>query len=112
MRSRAWAAGPEPAARRRVHRRGDVALQDHTLASPLDDWVRDRNRREQRAGVGMARPPVQLPARSDLDDLAQVHDRYSIRDVFDDREVVGDEQIGQVELRLQPLEQVDDLRLY
>src|SRR5260370_11569202 len=59
----------------------------------------------------MSRPPVQLTTGSELDDLAQVHDRDAIRDVLHDRKVMGDEQVRQVELRLQPLEQVDDLRL-
>lgn len=46
-----------------------------------------------------------------LDDLAQIHHRHSIRDVADHTEVVGDEQVGQAELVLQLLEQVDDLSL-
>ena len=34
-----------------------------------------------------------------------------IGDVADDRQVVGDEQVGEIELLLERLEQVDDLRL-
>ena len=46
-----------------------------------------------------------------LDDPAEVHHRDPVADVADDRQVVGDEQVGQPELALEPLEQVDDLGL-
>ena len=48
---------------------------------------------------------------ADLDDLAEVHHRDLGAEVPHDREVVGDEQERDVELPLQVLEQVDDLRL-
>ncbi len=47
----------------------------------------------------------------DLDDLAEVHDRDPVRDVADDREVVRDEEVRQLEVGLEGLEQVDDLGL-
>mgnify|MGYP000902678350 CR=1 FL=1 len=47
----------------------------------------------------------------ELDDPAQVHDRDAVRDLPDDRQVVRDEDVGDPELVLQVLEQVDDLRL-
>ena len=59
----------------------------------------------------MVRLLVQLARRRHLDDAAEVHDRDPVRDVPDDREVVRDEQVREVELVLQRLEQVDDLRL-
>ena len=46
-----------------------------------------------------------------LDDAAEVHHGHPVGDVLDDAEVVGDDEVGEVELALQPLEQVDDLRL-
>jgi hypothetical protein len=46
-----------------------------------------------------------------LHDLAQVHDRHPVGDVADHVQVVGDEQVGEVELGLQVLHQVDDLGL-
>ena len=49
--------------------------------------------------------------RRDLDDRAQVHHGDAVGDVADDGEVVRDEQVGERELLLQLLEQVDDLRL-
>ena len=44
-------------------------------------------------------------------DLAEVHDHHPVGDVPDDVEVVRDEDVGEPELRLQVLEQVQDLRL-
>ena len=46
-----------------------------------------------------------------LDHAAQVHHRGPVADVADDAQVVGDEQVGQPEVALEPLEQVDDLGL-
>lgn len=46
-----------------------------------------------------------------LDDITQVHDRDPIRDVFYDREIVSDKQVGKVELLLQVYQQVQDLAL-
>ena len=50
-------------------------------------------------------------ARPDLHDLAEVHHRHPVADVAHDREVVRDEKERQLELLLQVLHQVDDLRL-
>ena len=46
-----------------------------------------------------------------LGDPAQVHHRDPVADVLDDAHVVGDEQVGQPELALELLEQVEDLGL-
>ena len=46
-----------------------------------------------------------------LNDLPQVHDQDAVRDVPDRCQVVTDEQVRETEVALQPLEQVDDLRL-
>ena len=59
----------------------------------------------------MPRPVVETTDRRHLDDLAQVHDGHAVTDVLHDREVVGDEQVGQPELAPQVKEQVEDLRL-
>src|SRR5881628_1439099 len=59
----------------------------------------------------MLRVRVELLRRRDLDDLAEVHHRDARRDVLDYGKVVGDEEVGEPELRLEVLEQVDDLRL-
>ena len=48
---------------------------------------------------------------AELDDHAEVHHRDPVGDVADDAEVVRDEDVREVELVLQVVEQVDDLRL-
>ncbi|CUJ66849.1 Uncharacterised protein [Achromobacter ruhlandii] len=50
-------------------------------------------------------------ARTDLDDLAQVHHRHAVADALDHRHVVRDEQERHAQLALQVQQQVDDLRL-
>jgi hypothetical protein len=54
---------------------------------------------------------VELVPAGQLDDLAQVHDRDPVADVPDHGQVVRDHHVGQVQLVLQVLEQVDDLGL-
>jgi hypothetical protein len=57
------------------------------------------------------RPAEELLGGRQLDDLAEVHDRDPVGDVADDGEVVGDEEVRQVELVLQLDEEVEHLRL-
>src|SRR5712692_1770338 len=104
-------SGSGTTARRWIDRRGDVTLEDHALPRSLDERIRDRNRRKQRTSVRVARTPVELLTGRSLHDLAEVHDRNSVGDVLHDREVVRYEEVSEVELALQLLEQVDDLRL-
>src|SRR5262249_28430030 len=103
------AARVEAAAGGRIDRARHVALKEDALA--FHRGIGDRHRREERFGIRMSRVGVELLGRRDLDDLAQVHHGYAGRDVLDDREVVGDEQVREAELGLQILEQVHDLRL-
>ena len=72
---------------------------------------RPRDGRQQRVRVRVTRRAVQVLDLGHLDDLAEVHHRDAVADVLHDREVVGDEEVGQAELALEVLEQVDDLRL-
>ncbi len=46
-----------------------------------------------------------------FDDLAEIHHGDAVADVLDDGQIVGDEEIGQPLLLLQPHHQVDHLRL-
>ena len=55
--------------------------------------------------------PEQCSSVGELRDAAEVHDRDPVADVLDDAHVVGDEEVGQPELALELLEQVQDLRL-
>ena len=59
----------------------------------------------------MERLLVEVDAVAELHDLAEVHDRDAVTDVAHDGEVVGDEEVRQLELVLQVFEEVDDLRL-
>ena len=57
----------------------------------------------------MQRLLVHLLGRRQLDQPAGIQDGDPVRDVADHRQVVGDEEIGEPELLLEILEQVDDL---
>src|SRR5438093_12694445 len=46
-----------------------------------------------------------------LNHLPQIHHHYAMTDMFDDGEVMRDEQVRDPALLLQVLQQVDDLRL-
>ena len=59
----------------------------------------------------MQRRRIEIVRRRDLDDAAEIHHGDALADVLDHREVVRDEQVGEAELLLQVLEQVDHLRL-
>jgi len=83
------AAGVEAAARGRVDRARHVALQDDALARRLG--VGNRDRRQERLGVGVLRAGEEGALVGELDDLAEIHDRDAVADVLDHRKVVGDE---------------------
>ena len=59
----------------------------------------------------MERVAIYLIRIGQLDDLAQVHDRDSIRDVPDHCEVVGDEDEREAPLLLYLLEKIEHLSL-
>ena len=103
------APGVEPAAGRRRRGRRDVALE-HEARLPAAR-VRLGDRGQQRHRVRVARVAVELLDRADLDDLAEVHDADAVGEVLDDRQVVADEQVGQVEVALQVEQQVEHLAL-
>src|SRR5215203_2295706 len=95
----------------RVRGRWHVSSDDHALALALLLGVGDRDGREQRGGVGVARLAVERRPVGDLHDLAEIHHGHPVRDVLDHGEVVGYEDVGEVERLLEVLQQVDDLRL-
>ena len=55
--------------------------------------------------------PIQLLRRCDFHHLAQIEHDDPIAQVFDDVEIVGDEQHGEAEALAQVRQQIDDLRL-
>lgn len=98
----------EPAPCRRSQRARHLALQD-SLFLPLVRMDRQCSGK-QRLRVGMLRRPCQHLSLAALNDFAQIHDHDGMAHMRDRREVVGDEQIGQPQLRLQVAQQVKDLR--
>src|SRR5215470_14905823 len=99
------------AARRRIDRTRHLTFHGFELAVGLDARIRNRHRVEKRPGIRMQRVVEQLVAIGQLDDAAEIHHRDTLTEMPYDREIVGDEQVGETEARAQILEQVDDLRL-
>ena len=106
-----WAARREVAAFGWVCRARHISLQDDTLALAFDHRVRDRHGGEQRLRVRVHRLFIEFVAFRQLNNLAQVHHSDTVGNVTNHRQVMRNEQVGQVELFLQVFEQVDDLRL-
>ncbi len=105
------AARMEHATGRRIERAWQFALDDRARARFLDHRIGHRGGGEQGLRVGVLRVGEQLIRRRIFNDAAEIHDGDLGRDVPHDGEIMGDEQIGQPELVLQVLEQVDDLAL-
>ena len=59
----------------------------------------------------MQRVRIQIVGRSELNDIAEVHNGDTVTDVLDDVEVMRNEEERQSELLLQVVQQVDDLGL-
>ena len=104
------AAGVEVATGRRVQRAGHVAGKQHARA--LQAGLGQRDRRQQRLRVRVARRGEQGRLVGNLDDAPEVHHRHPRGDVLDHRQVVRDEQVRQAELALQVLQQVEHLSLH
>ena len=101
--------GAEDAARRRIDGTRDIAFEQAAVAARFR--VRPRRRFEERFGIGMLGRPVQILRRRDFHHLAEIEHDDPIAQVFDDVEIVRDEQHGQPEALAQVGEQIDDLRL-
>ena len=100
------------AAARRIERARNIAGQPLPLAAPALGRAQHRHRGDQRLGVGMQRRRIDRPLIRDLDDFAEIHHRHPIRDMLHHAQIMRDEQQGQPQLRLQILQQIDDLRLH
>jgi hypothetical protein len=93
-----------------IGRRGDFSRQADELR--LRVQARTRHGGQQGARVRVLRRTQHFIDRSLLDDTAQVHHRHGVRQMIDDGEVVGDEQVGEPEIGLQVGEQIENLRLH
>ena len=94
-------AGVELTALRRICRGRDRAFQHDTVHFRFR--IRDRNCREQGFRVRMQRITENIFCRSVLYQITQIHNTDSIRNIFDYRQVMGNEQVGQVVFFLQLL---------
>src|SRR3546814_950082 len=74
--------------------------------------IRRQHRVEQCLGVGMARLREEPLAFRLLHNPAGIHHRNARRHVFDDSQIVADQEVGEIELTLQVAQQVEDLRLH
>jgi len=99
----------EPTAGRDMDRTERIPLQDHP--PPFGSGVRRWDRGQERLRIGMKRIPVELIALCELHDLPEVHDCYPVADVLHHPEIMGDEQIGEAQLLLEILEEIDHLSL-
>ena len=105
------APGAEPAARRRVERRGHLALEQDPLARAASRPASGppTSAPRCRGGSGGRKPLRSAPVSMIR---PEVHHRDPVGDVADHRQVVGDEDVGDAELLLQIVEQVEHLRLH
>src|SRR6266511_838571 len=106
---RAGAPRREAAPRRDVDRAWNLAAERHLAV--LRPRRRLRHRGEQRLRVGMERVGVEHLLRGELHEVAEVHHRDAIGDVVHDAQVVRDEQVRELDLLLEIVEEVEDLRL-
>ena len=107
---RVRAARPELAALRQVDQRRRRAGDRVQPRRPVGRSSRGIEP-EQPPRVGMLRVVEELPLRALLDDAAGVHDHDLVGDLGDDAEIVRDQDHRRVEVVLQPVDQLDDLRL-
>ena len=88
---------------------GDIPLENDPFL--FRGGVRARGGRQQGLGIGVQGALVELIAISELHYFTQIHDGHPVTDVFHNTQVVGYEQVGQVEFFLQILKEINDLGL-
>src|SRR5438067_10930044 len=92
-------------------RRAEIGRRSREACHPLERSRQRRERADEAERVRMTRGVTQ-PGRGCLfDDLARVHDRDAMRDLEEEREIVGDEENGELELALQIADLLQDLAL-
>lgn len=88
---------------------GDISFENNPFL--FHGGVRRRGGRQQCLGIGMQGASIELFTISELYDFTQIHDGHPVTYVFHNTQVVGYEQVGQVEFFLQVLKEIDDLGL-
>jgi len=74
-------------------------------------WFGSGDGGKQGHGVRMFGVAVDFIGPGVFDDAAEVHDGDIVANVFDDGEIMGDEEIGQAELSLEVRQEINDLGL-
>src|SRR6185437_1765093 len=105
------APGMEAAAGRRIDRARHVALEDDPLPPLAQIRIGYRHRGEKGLAVGMDRPAVEILGRREFHELAEIHHGDAVAHVPNDPEIVGDEDVGQLELPLEIVQEVQHLGL-
>jgi len=102
-------SGMKSTSRRRINWTGDIAFQNEAMPLHLRVWNRDR--REERLGIGMQRSFIEFFSRGQLNKLSQVHYSNPIANIPHHAEVMGDKDIREVVFLLQVLHEIQHLRL-
>lgn len=92
-----------------MDRGGDIAGQEDALA--LGGGRHRWNRGEQNLSVGMLRRAANGAGFTGFHHTAEVHNDDALAEVFDDGEVVRNEQVGEATVPLDVLEEIDHLGL-
>ena len=93
----------------RIKRAGHVALEGFPPVGILSLTRGDG--REEGEGVRVERVVEEILGRGIFHDMSEVHDSDRVADVTHHVEIVGDEEVAEVEPGLQTFEEVDDLGL-
>ena len=101
----------EGAARGWIDRARDVTSQQNTFARTLDLRVGHRYSGDEGLSIRVSGMAINLITISQLDNSAQIHHSHSITEVTYGGQIMGNEQVGQSQVALQLLEQVEDLSL-
>ena len=110
MRHRVGAPWMEGTAARRVNRIGVAGTQlgiGHTKTR-----VGCQHRIKQRPRIGMLWIAKQGGGLGLFDNTSQIHHRNAAGDMFDDRQIVADDDVGEVKFCPQVIQQIQDLRLH
>ena len=93
------APGVEPTALGRVDGTGDIPLQHDPFL--LLVGIQNRHGGKKGLRVRVERLRQESFVGGQLDHLSQVHDRDPVADMVDHGEVMGDQDVGKIEFRLQ-----------
>jgi hypothetical protein len=103
------AACVKPASLWRIDGTGDIPFENNPFL--FHRGVRRWGGGQQGLGIGVQGASIEFVTMGELHDFTQIHDGHPIADVLYYAQVVGYEQVSQIELCLQVLKKVNDLCL-